>query len=67
MPPDQIVGTAAASQLLKVKQATVSKMCRQGKFPNATQDKEGHPWHIPLEDIEEYLHKRKIRTRPDQK
>lgn len=60
MPPDQIVGTAVASQLLGVKQATVSKMCRQGRFPNASQDNQGHPWHIPLEDIENYqrLHKR---------
>ena len=67
MPPDQIVGTAAASQLLGLKQATVSKLCRQGKFPHAVQDKQGHPWHIPLDDIEKYQHAHHKRTIPYEK
>lgn len=60
MPPDQIVGSDIASQILHVQPATVTRMCRQKKFPNATQDGPGHPWHIPLADIEEYkrLHTR---------
>ena len=28
-------------------QATISKWCREGLIPNATQDKPKSPWHIP--------------------
>ena len=58
MPTDSIVGTQAAAQILKVKQSTVSQYCRDGKFPNAVQDGTGHPWHIPVAEIEAFINRR---------
>lgn len=41
------IGTAEASKLWGVSQATVQKWCREGKItPLPTQDKKGSPWHI---------------------
>ena len=51
---EQYVGTKAASEMLNLSQTTVSKLCREKKLPNAVQDDQGHPWHIPVSDIEEY-------------
>lgn len=60
MSPDEIVGSDIASQILHVQPATITRMCRQKKFPKAAQDGPGQPWHIPLADIKEYqrLHTR---------
>lgn len=30
---------------------TIQKWCREGKIPNATQDKKGAPWHIPKDAV----------------
>ncbi len=41
------MGTKEASIKWGYTQATISKWCREGLIPNATQDKERSPWHIP--------------------
>ena len=41
------MGTKEASEKWGYKQATISKWCRDGLIPNATQDKPNSPWHIP--------------------
>ena len=48
------LGTNKVAEMLGVTRAYVSKMCRDGKFKHATQDGKCHPWHIPMEDVEEY-------------
>ena len=45
------IGTKEAAKELHVLQATVSKLCREGKLPGATQDAKGSPWRIPVEAI----------------
>lgn len=45
------VGTKEAAKELNVLQATVSKLCREGKLPGATQDEKGSLWRIPVESI----------------
>ena len=52
MANDEIVSSAEASRLLVMKQDKVTRLCRERKLPNATQDGYGQPWHIPLSDIE---------------
>lgn len=52
MPERATMGTKEAAKELKLKQATISKYCREGKMLGATQDAEGSPWQIPLETIE---------------
>ena len=41
------MGTKEAAKQWGVSQTLVQKWCREGKIPNATQDKKGSPWHIP--------------------
>lgn len=41
------MGTKEAAEKWGVSQALVQKWCREGRIPNATQDKKGSPWHIP--------------------
>lgn len=41
------IGTKEVAKKFGVKQETVRKWCREGKIPNATQDKKGSAWHIP--------------------
>ncbi len=41
------MGTKEAAELWGVKQATVSKWCREKKIHGAEQDKKGSPWRIP--------------------
>ena len=55
-----VVGTSRAGDLLGVNKNTVSKWCREGKFPNATQDGYNQPWQIPMTDIVELMNKRSI-------
>ena len=40
------MGTKEAAELWGVKQATVSKWCREKKIHGAEQDKKGSPWRI---------------------
>ena len=42
------VGTKEAAKELNVLQATVSKLCREGKLPGATQDEKGASGEFPL-------------------
>lgn len=51
-------GTAKFAAKWGVSQDTVSKWCRQGKIPGATQDKPGSPWHIP-EDAQKPIKEKK--------
>ena len=51
---DDILGTKAASEILGISSPSVARLCREGKFPHASQDGEGHPWHIPRKDIDNY-------------
>ena len=41
------IGTKEMAERCGVSINTVSKWCREGKIPGATQDKKGSPWHIP--------------------
>lgn len=41
------IGTLEASQRWGRSQTTISKWCREGRIPRATQDKPRSPWHIP--------------------
>ena len=41
------MGTKEAAEKWGCSQPTVSKWCREGKIPNASQDAKGSPWHIP--------------------
>ncbi len=49
------IGTREAAIRLGLTQQTVAKYCRKGLIENATQDKEGSPWHIPITSIESFL------------
>ena len=41
------MGTKEAAEKWGYKQSTISKWCRDGLIPKATQDAPGSPWHIP--------------------
>ena len=47
-----VVGTVEVAEIFGCSIATISKWCREKKFPNAYQKSSGHPWHIPLSDVE---------------
>ena len=42
------MGTREAAEKWGYKQSTISKWCRDGLIPNATQDAKGSAWHIPI-------------------
>lgn len=48
----EMYSTKAVAEMLGKTPATISKWCREGKFPNAEQDEPGCPWRIPAEDVE---------------
>ena len=41
------IGTKEASKKWGYSQSVISKWCRDGLIPDATQDAKGSPWHIP--------------------
>ena len=45
------MGTKEAAEKWGVSQERVQRWCREGKIPNATQDKSGSPWHIPKDAV----------------
>lgn len=45
------MGTKEAAEKWGVPQSRVQRWCREGRIPNATQDKIGSPWHIPKDAI----------------
>ena len=45
------MGTLDASKKWGYTQETIRRWCKDGLIPNATQDKEGSPWHIPQDTI----------------
>ena len=47
-------GTKEASEILGLKQSTISQKCREGVFPGAEQDSKNSPWRIPKEEVENY-------------
>ena len=49
------IGTKEAAKRLELSQATVAKMCREGKLEGAEQDSKGCPWHIPEKTIEKIM------------
>ena len=49
------IGTAEAAKRLGISQDKVAKMCRQGKFEGAEQDRKGCPWHIPEKTIDKMV------------
>lgn len=57
------IGTLEASRRWGYTQATISKWCREGLIPGATQDKVGSDWHIP----EEAKCPKKIKIRKENK
>lgn len=44
----EFMGTKEASEKWEIPQAAISKMCREGKIPNAEQDSARSPWRIPV-------------------
>ena len=46
------VGTAEVAEIFGCSITTISRWCRAKKLPNAYQKSSGHPWHIPLFDVE---------------
>ena len=52
------IGTKEAAERLGLKQATVAKMCREGRLGGAEQDSKGSPWHIPEATIDKILNKK---------
>lgn len=51
----QFMGSSEASEKWGCKQATVSKLCREGKIKGAEQDGKGKPWRIPVETPNPFL------------
>ena len=45
------IGTKEASKRWGYTQDTIRRWCANGLIPNATQDKPGSPWHIPVDAI----------------
>lgn len=41
------MGTKEASEKWGYSQSAISRWCRMGLIPDATQDAERSPWHIP--------------------
>lgn len=41
------MGTKDAANAWGIPQKTISRLCREGRIPGASQDAEGSPWHIP--------------------
>lgn len=58
---EKYIGTAGAAEILSVKQATVSKWCREGKFQTARQDGGGSPWIISEHEVYRFAEYRKRR------
>ncbi len=58
---EKYVGTSEAAKILGYSQAYLTKLCREGKLPDAEQDGRGKPWRIPVCAIEEFK-KQKGRT-----
>ena len=46
------IGTAEAAEIFGRDKTTMSKWCRERKFPNSYQKAPGYPWYIPISDIE---------------
>lgn len=51
----EYMGTSKAAELWGCKQATVSKLCREGKIKDAEQDAPGRPWRIPANTPNPFL------------
>ena len=51
---EDVLGTFAVAKILGMSRDRVSALCRKGAFPQARQDGQGRPWHIPKEDVENY-------------
>lgn len=45
------MGTKEAAAKWGYSQSTISKWCREGLIPKATQDAKGSPWHIPKDAV----------------
>jgi len=58
--PEKSIGTGAAAEILGCSRDYVSKLCREGYFETATQDKVGSPWHISEQEV---IKKSKGKTR----
>lgn len=54
----EYMGTKAASEKWGYSQATISKLCREGRIKGAEHDKPGSPWRIPIDtDISSIIKK----------
>lgn len=53
------IGTKEAAKMLKVHQATVAQLCRDGKLKGATQYEKGSPWQIPIESVQKRMERKK--------
>ena len=43
----EAMGTKEAAKKWGYSQAKIAQWCREGRIPDASQDKKGSPWHIP--------------------
>lgn len=48
---EKYIGTARAAEILGVKQSTVSRWCREGKFKTERQDGKGSPWMVEENEV----------------
>ena len=54
----EYLGTKEVAERLHVTQQHVSRLCRNGAFPNAKQSWDAHPWLIPIQDLEVFEQRR---------
>lgn len=57
------IGTKEASTKWGYSQSIISKWCRDGLIPDATQDAKGSPWHIPKDAKCPRSVKKKVKAR----
>ena len=60
-----MVNSKTAAEYLGVTQQYISKLCRDGVFPNAKQVWDAFPWYVPMEDLEAFAKQRRIKKKPN--
>ena len=45
----EYMGTSRVAEIWGRSQATIAKLCREGKIKGAEQDGPGRPWRIPVD------------------
>jgi excisionase family DNA binding protein len=55
--------TTEAGRRLGLREATIRRMCDEGKFPNALRNGHAGHWRIPESDVEAYREENRVRLR----